>query len=177
MTASFSIVYTIVVLEIASRRIVHVATTAHPTSHWTTQQLREALPADGTCRFLLHDRDSIFSAALDDAVQRLGIAPLKSPPRAPKANAFCERVIGTLRRECLDHIIPLSERHLHGIVREWVEHYNRGRPHSSLGPSVPEPTPAIPAPLQPSRHALPASSRVVSTPVLGGLHHEYAIAA
>ncbi|MGZ5433455.1 MAG: integrase core domain-containing protein [Thermoanaerobaculia bacterium] len=177
MTVSFRIVYALVVLEIGSRRILHVATTAHPTAEWTTQQLREALPAGGNCRYLLHDRDSIFSAALDDAVQRLGLSPLKSPPRAPKANAFCERVIGTLRRECLDHVIPLSEHHLRGIVREWVAHYNRGRPHSALGPSVPEPTPRIPAPLQPHRHALPAGSRVVSTPVLGGLHHEYALAA
>lgn len=177
MTVSFRIVYTLVVLEIGSRRIQRVATTAHPTAEWTTQQLREALPADGTCRYLLHDRDSIFSVALDDAVRRLGITPLKSPPRAPKANAFCERVIGTLRRECLDHVIPLSERHLRGIVHEWAEHYNRGRPHSALGPSVPEPTSLVPVKLQPRRHALPPGSRVVSTPVLGGLHHEYALAA
>jgi len=177
MTVSFRIVYTLVVLEIGSRRILHVGTTAHPTAEWTTQQLRAALPADGNCRYLLHDRDAIFSAALDDAVRRLGISPLKSPPRAPKANAFCERVIGTLRRECLDHVIPLSERHLRGLVREWVGHYNRGRPHSALGPSVPEPTSLIPVTRQPHRHTLPVGSRVVSTSVLGALHHEYALAA
>ena len=97
---------------------------------------------------------------------------LKTPIRAPKANAFCERLIGTIRRECLDFLIPLGESHLKRILREWVGHYNRGRPHSSLGPGIPEP-PHVKAPASVHRHMLPAGCRVKSTPVLGGLHNEY----
>jgi len=97
---------------------------------------------------------------------------LKTPVRSPKANAFCERLIGTIRRECLDYLIPLNERHLKKIVKEFAAYYNRGRPHSSLGPGTPEPLqPAVPA--NPYRHQVPAGYRVTSTPVLGGLHHEY----
>jgi putative transposase len=102
---------------------------------------------------------------------------LKSPPRSPKANAFCERLIGTLRRECLDWIIPLSESHLRAVVSEWAAHYNRGRPHTALGPGVPEPPPDLPAPLSATRHELAPGARVVSTKVLGGLHHDYRVAA
>jgi putative transposase len=118
-TVALRTVYTFVMIEIGSRRIVHTATTSHPTAAWTTQQLRNALPGDHPYRYLLHDRDSIFSADLDSAMGRLGIEILKSPPRCPKANAFCERVIGTLRRECLDWIIPLTENQIGSVVREW----------------------------------------------------------
>ena len=88
------------------------------------QQLREAVPNDHSYRFLIHDRHATFSAELDEAVRNLGVTPLKTPLRTPQANAFCERLIGTIRRECLDLMIPLNERHLRSILREWVEHYN-----------------------------------------------------
>ena len=168
------IIYTLVVLEIGSRRIIHAATTDHPTAQWTLQQLREAIPSEHSCQYLLHDRDSIFSPALDESIRHLGLKILKSPPRSPKANSYCERVIGTLRRECLDWIIPLSESNLRAIVREWAAHYNQGRPHFALG-SVPEPARGTPAALQASRHRLAAGQRVISEPVLGGLHREYAL--
>ncbi len=174
-TASFRTIYTLVVMEIASRRILHVNSTAHPTASWTIQQLREAFVPEHPWRYLLHDRDAIFSASLDDTARSFGLAILKSPPRCPKANAFCERLVGTLRRECLDWIIPLSEGHLRSVIREWATHYNRGRPHTALG-SVPEPGTAIPVELQPQRHELPAGSRLLAKPVLGGLHHEYSLA-
>jgi putative transposase len=90
--------------------------------------------------------------------------------RAPQANAFCERLIGTIRRECVDWVIPLNEEHLRTILREWVAHYNRGRPHASLGPGIPDGTAVAPV-LQ--RHRIPDSHRAVAKPVLGGLHHEY----
>ena len=177
MSIRFQILYTLVVMEIGSRRILHTGATCHPTAAWTMQQLRQAIPAEGSYRDLLHDRDSIFSADLDAAMERLGLRMLKSPPRSPKANAFCERVIGTLRRECLDHVIVLSESHLRRIVAEWAEHYNRGRPHSALDRSVPEATDHVPAPLEVTRHGLPSDVRIIARPVLGGLHHEYARAA
>jgi hypothetical protein len=102
----------------------------------------------------------------------MGLSILKTPFRAPQANAFCERLVGSIRRECLDFLIPLNERHLQRILKEWVAHYNRGRPHSSLGPGIPEPSGGIPSP-QMSGHCIPRGHRVVRNPVLGGLHHEY----
>jgi len=102
---------------------------------------------------------------------------LKSPLHSPKANAICERVIGTIRRECLDWLIPISESHLRPILASRVEHYNRGRPHSSLGPGVPDP-PGILAMVQKvkSRHRLGEGVAMLAKSVLGGLHHEYSMA-
>jgi transposase InsO family protein len=90
-------------------------------------------------------------------------------------NAICERVIGTLRRECLDFVIPLGERHLFHILKEWVVHYYEGRPHMSLGPGIPQPMRALPASLPAHRHRLPSSQRVVRQPILSGLHYEYGL--
>jgi putative transposase len=93
-----------------------VNVTAHPTAAWTLQQLREAIPADHAYRFLIHDRDTIFSQTLDRHVHHLGLKVLKTPPRSPQANALCERLIGTLRRECLDFMIPLTEHHPNRVI-------------------------------------------------------------
>jgi putative transposase len=97
---------------------------------------------------------------------------LKTPVRSPKANSFCERLIGTIRRECLDYLIPLNERHLKIILSEFVVHFNKGRPHSALDPGIPE---ALQSefPASGHRHKLPTDYRVKSTPVLDGLHHKY----
>ena len=162
----------IVSMDVGTRRLLHHNVTAHPTAEWTLQQFRETLPGDHAYRFVLHDRDSIFSQELDKAVTQLGVRVLRTPVRAPTANAFCERLGGSLRRECLDFLIPLNERHLRMIVKEWGIHYNRGRPHSSLGPGIPEPSQER-VPASDHRHKLPAGYRVGKTPVLGGLHHEY----
>jgi len=172
VTASFRIIYVFVAMEIGSRRILHFNITGHPTAEWTIQQFREFLAFDHPYRYVIHDRDAIFSSGLDAALQGFGVRVLKTPVRAPQANAFCERLIGTIRRECLDFLIPLGEGHLKRIVRDFVRHYNRGRPHSSLGPGIPEP-PQAKVPASVYRHKLPAGYRVKSTPVLGGLHHEY----
>ncbi len=129
-----------VAMEIGSRRILHCNVTQHPTAEWTTQQFREFLAFDHPYRYVIHDRDSIFFSGLDTALQGFGVRVLKTPVRAPKANAFCERLIGTIRRECLDFLIPLGEGHLKRILHEWIHHYNRGRPHSSLGLCIPEPS-------------------------------------
>jgi len=111
--------------------------TAHPSSEWTLQQFREAIPGDHNSKFRIHDRDSIFSLNLDRELESLGLRVLRTPVRAAQANAYCERLVGTLRRECLDFLIPLSESHLRMMLKEWVRHYNRGRPHMSLGPGIP----------------------------------------
>jgi putative transposase len=171
------ILYILVVMEIGSRRIIHANVTAHPTAQWTVQQLREAVHGGHAYTHLIHDNDAIFSRAVDATIRSFGIEPLRTPIRAPRANAFCERLIGTLRRDCLDHIIPLSEMHLRSIVREWMPHYNRARPHMALGGSVPEPNALYPATPQQHRHELPSGAIIISKPVLGGLHHEYRLEA
>jgi transposase InsO family protein len=121
---------------------------------------------------VIHDRDSIFSPELDKAVADMGVRILRTSVRAPKANSVCERLVGTLRRECPDFIIPLGERHLRRTLQLWTDHYNRGRPHTSLGPGIPVPRHA-PPPHGAHRHRLLAGQVVRSRPVLGGLHHEY----
>jgi putative transposase len=173
VTATFRLLYVFVVMEHATRRMLHGNVTAHPTAPWTLQQLREAIPADHGYRFLIHGRDSIFSRALDQRIHHLGLKVLRTPVRTPVANAICERVLGTLRRECLDFVIPLSTNHLRWLLTQWVQHYNDGRPHMSLGPGLPQPSVSLPAPLQPHRHRLPVYLRVTSCPVLSGFHHEY----
>ena len=139
VTATFRLLYVFVVIEHRSRRLIHCNVTAHPSAAWTLQQLREAIGLQDRYEYLLHDRDSIFANHLDESIARLGVKVLKSPPRSPTANAICERVIGTIRRECLDWLIPLSESHLRSILKSWIPHYNTGRPHMALGPGVPDP--------------------------------------
>jgi len=136
------------------------------------QQFREFLAFDHPYRFVIHDRDGVFSPRLDSELKSFGVRVLKTPVQAPKANAFCKRLIGTIRRECLDFLILMNGRHLRMIIKAFVCHYNRGRPHSSFGPGIPEP-PQAEVPAMVYRHKLPAGYRVRSTPVLGGLHHEY----
>jgi putative transposase len=172
VTASFRILYVHVIMEVGTRRIVHFNVTDHPTAEWTLQQFREVIQGNEMERFLIHDRDSIYSAELDSAIKSMGVEILKTPVRAPTANAYCERLIGTIRRECLDFMIPLNERHLRLLLKEWRVHYNRGRPHSSLGPGIPDAPSVLPA-VEASRHILPHDQRVVAKSVLGGLHHEY----
>ena len=175
VTATFHMLYVFVVIEHASRRLLHVNVTAHPTAPWTMQQFREAIPADHSYRLLIHDRDSIFSNEVDQGVRNMGLRVIKTPVRTPVANAICERVIGTMRRECLDFTIPLNATHLYGILKEWVAHYNEGRPHMSLGPGIPRSISLLAVPRQPHRHRMATGQRVVARPVMGGLHHEYGL--
>ena len=125
-------------------------------------------------QFVIHDRDTIYTEGVDGTLARMGLTVLKTPVRVPVANAFCERLVGTMRRECLDFLIPLNERHVRSVLREWVAHYNRGRPHASLGPGIPDPS-SEQHPEQADRHCLPIGYRVSSTAILGGLHHEYGL--
>ena len=177
VTATFRMLYVFVVIEHGSRRLKRVAVTAHPSADWTLQQLREVVGEENTHRYLLHDRDSIFAKRLDESIKALGLRVLKSPPRSPKVNSICERVIGTIRRECLDWLIPMTESHLREILKIWVSHYNGGRPHSSLGPGLPGPLNTVLATARPSnfRHRLEEGAAVRSKSVLGGLHHEYCL--
>ena len=145
VTATFRVLYVFVALEVGSRRLLHVNVTSHPIAAWTLQQFREILAAPHAYRFVLHDRDSIFSPWCDAATSALGVRVLRTPVQTPTANAYCERLLGSLRRECLDFLIPFGEEHLRRMLRIWQLHYNRGRPHASLGPGLPEASPGLPA--------------------------------
>lgn len=112
------------VIEHRSRRLIHFNVTTHPIAAWTLQQLREAVWFEDRYQYLLHDRDSIFAAHLDESVSRLAIEVLKSPPRCPKANSICERVIGTIRCEYLDWLTPIAASHLRSIPKSRIPHYN-----------------------------------------------------
>jgi transposase InsO family protein len=175
VTATFRLLYVLVVIEHQTRRIVHCNVAANPTAHWTLQQLRHAIPSDHDYRFFIHDGDGIFSPQLDLSVANMGLRVLKTPPRSPKANGLCERVIGTLRRECLDFLIPLTENHLRAVLKRWVTHHNQGRPHASLGPGIPDSRLANPVTPQEHRHIIPVYLKLVGHPVLGGLHHKYGL--
>jgi putative transposase len=171
VTATFRLLYVLVVIEHGARQLLHLNVTAHPTAAWTLQQLREALGYEDRYRYLIHDRDGIFSKSLDESIGRLGLKVLKSPLRSPKANAICERAIGSIRRECLDWLIPMSEGHLRAILRDWRTHHNGSRPHMALGPGFPDP-PALNS-KQDSGHRLGERLVVRARSVLGGLHHDY----
>jgi transposase InsO family protein len=180
VTARFQVLYVLLILEVGSRRILQRNVTAHPTSEWRLQQFREALPLENACRFVIHDRDAIFSEQLDEELEKgFGVRVLRTPPQSPQANAFCERLVGTMRRECLDFLIPLNEKHLRRLLMQWVRHYNSGRPHSSVGPGIPERYPTDKR-RRCNRRARVAvydrhnNSELVARPILGGLHHEYA---
>lgn len=150
-------------MEVGTRRIVSCNLTAHPTAAWTLQQLREAIPSDHSYRFLIRDRDALFSAEVDRQLKAFGLRVLHIPARAPKANAYCERLVETTRRDCLDFMIPLGEKHLRRILAEWVTHYERCRTHLSLEKDAPVSRPVEPPSLGP----------VVEIPKVGGLHHLY----
>ncbi len=172
VTATFQLVYVFVIMEIETRRILHFNVTRHPTAEWTLQQFRECICGDEGYRFLIHDRDRIYSRELDSSLKSLGLAVLKTPYQSPQANAFCERLLGSARRECLDSMIPFNEAHVRQILKCWTVHYNRGRPHSSLGPGIPDQS-SPKAELQTERHSITRNRRIAVTSILGGLHHEY----
>jgi transposase InsO family protein len=162
-TLRFQILYVFLVLSHERRRIVHFAVTSHPTAEWTAQQMREAFPWDSAPRYLLRDRDGIFGQDFVDVVNAMGIKQVLCAPRSPWQRAYVERVIGTLRRECLDQMIVFNQRGLHRHVAEFLDYYHRHRTHLALEKDSPEPRLV----------QLPEAGRIVSVPRVGGLHHYY----
>jgi transposase InsO family protein len=162
-TVRFQILYVFLVLAHDRRRIVHFNVTAHPTAEWTGQQLREAFAFDRIPRFLLRDRDAIFGHEFRHQLTDLGLREVLSTPRSPWQRAYIERVIGSIRRECLDHVIVLTETSLRRILRSYLDYYHRSRTHLSLRKDPPE-----------TRLIQPVENgRVVAFPQVGGLHHRY----
>ena len=162
-TLTGRVLFVLVVLAHERRRILHVNVTAHPTSAWTRQQLREAFPWEVTPRYLLHDRDAIFDDAFRRSVTALGLTDGRTAPRSPWQNPYVERVIGSMRHECLNHVIVLDERHLRRVLSAYVDYYHHSRTHLALDKDAPEPRPI----------AAIDAGRVVALPAVGGLHHRY----
>jgi putative transposase len=163
------------IIELGSRRVVHFGVTRSPTDEWTAQQLREATPFGEKPRFLIRDNDSKYGANFARIAKLSGIEVLRTPYKAPKANSVCERLLGSVRRECLDHILILNEKHLHRAVKGYVEYYNLARPHQGINQGIPQGEGSS------SQRASPRTSevnaRIISFSVLGGLHHDYRRAA
>jgi putative transposase len=162
-TLRFQVLYVFLVLAHDRRRILHVGVTTHPTAEWTAQQLREAFPWETAPRYLLRDRDGIFGHTFVDQVTAMGMSEVLSTPGSPWHHAYIERVIGTIRRECLDHVIVCSERSLRHHLCCFVDYYHQSRTHLRLHKDAPEPRPV----------QGPEAGRVVAFPEVGGLHHRY----
>ena len=162
-TATFRILYVFLVLEHERRRIVHFNVTDGPSAQWTGQQLVNAFPDDSAPKYVIRDRDKIYGADFVRRVRAMGIEQVLTAPRSPWQNPYCERVIGTLRRECFDHVIVLGEQHLRRILRKYLEYYHGFRTHLALDKDAPEPREC----------ESNDGGNVVALPMVGGLHHRY----
>jgi transposase InsO family protein len=160
--------YIFIIIELQTRRIIHTAVTLSPTDKWTAQQLREATPWGKGPKYLLHDRDRKYGRKFTAVAASSRIKEVKTPIHAPKANAICERIIGSLKRECLDHMLIWHRSQVHRLVKEYTTYYNQARPHQGIYQRIPERYDQI----QPSA-AHCSRTRIISKPVLGGLHHHY----
>jgi len=164
----FHSLYACFVIALGSRRVVHVGVTRHPTDAWVAQQLREATPFDQRPRYLLRDNDAKYGPRFAQVATVSGIRVLRTPVRALRANATCERFLGSVRRECLDHVLVLGERHLARVLRQYVAYFNRDRPHQALAQAIPGPQHDV---------ATRRDGPIRAVPILGGLHHTYRRAA
>ena len=161
----FRSMFVFVIIELSSRRLVHFGVTRNPTDAWLAQQMREATPFGEGPRYLIRDNDRKYGRLFSRVASGTGIEVLRTPYEAPKANAVCERFLGSVRRECLDHLLILSERHLYRLMKQYQEYFNHARPHQGIGQRIP---------CQPGRRADPQMiGDLISRPVLGGLHHDY----
>ena len=162
-TATFRVLFVFVVLSQERRRVVHFGVTEHPTQEWTMQQIREAFPWDQAPRFVLRDRDAIYGRDFAAMTRDMGMEEVLTAPRSPWQNPFVERLVGSIRRECLDHVIVWNEKSLRRTLHNYFAYYQRSRTHLALGKDAPEPRPV----------ELPEQGRVVAIPQVGGLHHRY----
>jgi transposase InsO family protein len=162
-TVSFRLLFVFVVVGHHRRHAIHFNVTSHPTAAWTARQIVEAFPWDSAPRYLLHDRDCIYGAEFHQRVAEMGILEVLTAPRSPWQNAYAERFIGTLRRECLDHMIVFNEASLKGILKTYFEYYEHSRTHLSLEKDAP------------SSRAVQTREvgRVIQIAQVGGLHHRY----
>ncbi len=165
-TVTYRLLFVLVILAHDRRRIVHVAVTDHPTAAWTAQQFRNAFPEDHAPRYLLHDRDTVFTDVAS-TIAGMRIHEVVTAPRSPWQNANVERLIGSIRRECLDHVIVLSVAGLRRVLADYVEYHMNARTHLSLDKDAPASRPATPL----------SAGRIAEIPQVNGLHHRYDRAA
>src|SRR5258707_206614 len=162
-TARLRVLFVLVVLAPHRRHVVHFNVTEHPTAHWTAQQAVDAFPDDSAPRYLLRDRDSVYGHAFQHRVKGMGIHEVLTAPHSPWQNPFAERLIGSIRRECLNHVLVLGESHLRRILARDFSYYHRARTHLALDKDAPDVRPV----------ELPEVGRIVEIPEVGGLHHRY----
>jgi transposase InsO family protein len=162
-TATFRVLFVMIMVTHIRRRLVHFNVTEHPTAEWTARQLLEACALEETPQYLIRDRDSVYGERFSRQATTLGIREVIIAPRSPWQNAYAERVIGSIRRECLDHVVVIGGRHLLRILRKYVDYYNKSRTHLSLAKDAPRPRSV----------QRPSEGRVMELPRVGGLHHEY----
>jgi len=184
VTLFFQTVYAIVIIRLGSRRVVHVNATRHPTDAWVAQQLREATPFGEKAKHLICDNDTKYGPLFDAAAQACGLDVIHTPYEAPQANAVCERWVGSLRRECLDHVLVFGNRQLVRVLKEYSGYFDQARPHQGLAQQTPmsrwpgqvNVTPEQPATVSfsPPAPGHGAGRKLIARPVLNGLHHAYA---
>jgi hypothetical protein len=162
-TITCQVLYVFLMIENSTRRIVHFNVTAHPTMEWTARQLVEAFPWDTAPNYILRDRDCIYGRVFTAMVEAMGIEDVPTAPRSPWQNPYIEKLIGKVRRDCLDHVIVLNDRHLHRVLSDYVTYYKESRTHLGLEKECPVPRAVEPPEIGPIKKA----------PVLGGLHHRY----
>jgi len=163
-TVTFRVLFVFVILAHDRRRVVHFNVTSFPSAKWTGQQIVEAFPWDTAPRYLLRDRDGTYGLEFSGRVQSIGISEVKTAPRSPWQNPFVERLIGTLRRDCIDHVIIFGENHLRRILRDYLAYYHGCRTHLSLEKDSPAPR----------KVESQDQGKIVEFPMVGGLHHRYA---
>jgi putative transposase len=205
VTLFFKTIHAFVIVHHESRRVVHLGVTEHPTEEWVAQQLREATPFDEKSKYLICDNDKKYGPAFERVAKTSGIEVIHTPYQAPRANAICERFVGSLRRECLDHVLVIGVPQLARILKDYIRYFNQARPHQGIAQQVPE---AMQSPAgaahkgkviafpttgtmtaspdtrkviafpQTGTAAAPLKARdVIAIPVLNGLHHDYRLAA
>ncbi len=162
-TAKLRVLFVFIVLSHERRRLIHFNVTEHPTSAWTAQQIIEAFPEDQAPRYLLRDRDGIYGEYFRNRVQGMGIREVRTAPQSPWQNPYAERVIGSIRRDCLNHVIVFNDKHLRRILQGYFRYYHESRTHLSLDKDAPEPRAIQPNTVE----------RIVAIPQVGGLHHRY----
>jgi putative transposase len=161
----FRQLYLFFIVELGSRRVVHFGVTRHPTDAWVAHQLREATPYGQAPRFLLHDNDRKYGPEFTHIARATGIKVLRTPFRAPRTNAICERFLKSVRNECLDQLLIWSGPQLYRVVREYVQYFNRARPHQGIGQKIPEGKSTV--------GEAESRGKIIAFPMLNGLHHDY----
>jgi hypothetical protein len=162
-TATFKLLYAVIVLSHHRRRVIHFEVTQNPTQAWLARQITEAFPWDTAPRYLLRDRDTSYGIFFQNRVRAMGIEEVLTAPRSPWQNPYAERIIGSIRRDCLDHVIIFNETHLRRVLSCYFRYYHRSRAHLSLNKDYPDPRSIQP----------PSAGKIVAFPEVGGLHHRY----